>query len=192
MKNNKGFDKFMRDQVWVGVSIHFSWGLIVPIALMLRADLWSLTAFVIASNALDSAPMFSGYLRKYKLGHLYQAGNIWTGLVLFGLALGWYNSDVWIFTVLQAFGAVMMKVWHTEQKIKMTSYMVQTYGRDLYEEYRRYKESRKALGLILGGVIVSIIDQYSDLNEAMLIALIIGVMVLIVKVYHYKVYFREL
>lgn len=195
MKNvvNKinNLDQFLKAQVYVGVLMHFSWGLIIPLVAKWQGVLLSAWLIGIVKGLMDAAPLFAKVVKSKPLGWLYGAGNIFTGLILWGVYLA-ARGDYFSCIGIEFLGAFSLAVCHSEQKAKMSRYMAKSYEAEMLETYTRMKEARKSIGIITGVIGMSIVDNYFGKEEAIWLALGIGVVVLLVKVYHYFKYFKHL
>ena len=190
IKSFKSFDKFLQDQLMIGLYISCTWALISPIIMKLQGLLWttSFISFYLILMRVGSlvAPYFRGtHIRdSYKSIIFLNCLYVITTLLFF-VDQTWF---LWAESFLSIFFCINSLVLH----IGWDVYVVHTYSKDTFEQYKYCSTFRDGLAGIGGNVIV--IGIFSILNKSQSIKLFVLLMitVLLLQIYNYRKHYLNM
>ncbi len=161
----RGFDSFLKWQLWVGLISSITWALVIPVVHKLQGLYWTTAYISIYHMTVSSTglilPLFKGMpLRKASLIDILIS-------VIYALSLFVYFFSINAFLVLEAVLTVAGGVFFNLRSIGWEAYTVEKYGLQTFRDFRYWLHVRYSLGNILGGILVALISVFCDTGETL-------------------------
>ena len=190
IKNFKGFDKFLQDQLIIGLYIQCTWALVTPIVLKLQGMLWTTTYISVYLIMVRMSGLVAPYFKGTHIKKSYRNIIFLNFLYILGTCLYFYDQHVflWAETFLSIFFCINSVVLH----IGWDVYVVDNYNKKIFEDYKYLSTFRDGLGGIGGNLIV--IGIFSILNQIQSMKLFVFLMifVLLLQMYNYKIHYARM
>lgn len=187
IKNFKGFDRFLKDQLMIGLYIQCTWALVTPLVYKLQGTLWSTTYISVYLIMMRMSGLIVPYFKGTHIKTSYRNIIFLNFLYVIGTCLYFYDQSVflWAESFLSIFFCVNSVVLH----IGWDVYVVEKYSKEVFEDYKYLSTFRDGLGGIGGNLIVigifSILDQY----QSMKLFVFLMLFVLLLQLYNYKTHY---
>jgi len=190
IKNYKGFDRFLQDQLVIGLFIQCTWALVSPLIMKLQGLLWTTTYISVYMIMIKMAGLFVPY---FKGTHIKKSYKTIIGLnVLYVIAtcLYFYDQDIFLWTesLLSVFFCINSVVLH----IGWDVYVVENYGKETFEDYKYCSTFRDSVGGIGGYSIVIFIYQLLDQFQSMKLFVFLMLFVLQLQLYNYRTHYANM
>jgi hypothetical protein len=186
----KSFDRFLKDQLMIGLYIQCTWALISPIIMKLQGMLWTTTYISIYLIMVRLGGLISPYFKGTHVKKSYSTIILLNLTYVFATLLYFYDKlfFLWTESFLSIFFCINSVVLH----IGWDVYVVDKYEKEVFEQYKYCATFRDGVAGIGGNLIVIFI--FSLLNENQSIALFIFLMIfaLILQVYNYFIHYRDM
>lgn len=187
IKNFKGFDKFLKDQLMIGLYIQCTWALVTPMVHKLQGMLWTTTYISVYLIMMRMSGLIVPYFKGTHIKKSYRNIIFLNFMYVIGTSLYFYDQNVflWAESFLSIFFCVNSVVLH----IGWDVYVVEKYSKETFEDYKYLATFRDGLGGIGGNLIV--IGIFSILNEyqSMKLFVFLMVFVLLLQLYNYKTHY---
>ena len=190
IKNFKGFDRFLKDQLMIGLYIQCTWALVTPLVYKLQGTLWSTTYISVYLIMMRMSGLIVPYFKGTHIKTSYRNIIFLNFLYVIGTCLYFYDQNVflWAESFLSIFFGVNSVVLH----IGWDVYVVEKYNKETFEDYKYLSTFRDGLGGIGGNLIVigifSILDQY----QSMKLFVFLMLFVLLLQVYNYRTHYANM
>ena len=187
LKNFRSFDRFLKDQLLIGLFIQCTWALVSPIVMKLQGMLWT-TSYI---SAYLIMMRMSGLIVPYFKGtHIKTSYKSIIFLnVLYVLATPLFFYDQLYFLWAESFLSIFFCINSVVLGIGWDLYVVDKYDKDTFENFKYCATFRDGLGGIGGNLIVigifSILDQY----QSMKLFVILMAIVLLLQLYNYRTHY---
>ena len=190
IKNFKSFDRFLKDQLLIGLYIQCTWALVTPLVHKLQGMLWSTTYISVYLIMMRMSGLIVPYFKGTHIKVSYRNIIFLNFLYVIGTCLYFYDQNVflWAESFLSIFFCVNSVVLH----IGWDVYVVEKYNKETFEDYKYLATFRDGLGGIGGNLIVigifSILDQY----QSMKLFVFLMVFVLLLQLYNYRTHYATM
>lgn len=186
----KSFDRFLKDQLMIGLYIQCTWALISPIIMKLQGMLWTTTYISVYLIMIRLGGLISPYFKGTHVKKSYSTIICLNFIYVFATLLYFYDQlfFLWTESFLSIFFCVNSIVLH----IGWDVYVVDKYKKEVFEQYKYCATFRDGVAGIGGNLIVIVIFYF--LNEHQSIALFIFLMIfaLMLQLYNYFIHYRDM
>ena len=190
IKNFKGFDRFLKDQLLIGLYIQCTWALVSPIVHKLQGMLWTTTYISVYLIMMRMSGLIVPYFKGTHIKTSYKS-IIFLNL-LYVLATPLFFVDQTWFLWSESFLSIFFCINSVVLGIGWDLYVVEKYDKDTFENFKYCATFRDGLGGIGGNLIVigifSILDQY----QSMKLFVILMVFVLLLQLYNYRTHYTKM
>lgn len=190
VKNFKGFDRFLKDQLLIGLYIQCTWALVSPIVHKLQGMLWTTTYISVYMIMMRMSGLIVPYFKGTHIKTSYKS-IIFLNL-LYVLATPLFFVDQTWFLWSESFLSIFFCINSVVLGIGWDLYVVEKYDKDTFENFKYCATFRDGLGGIGGNLIVigifSILDQY----QSMKLFVILMVFVLLLQLYNYRTHYTKM
>ena len=190
IKNFKGFDRFLKDQLLIGLFIQCTWALVSPLIMKLQGLLWTTTYISIYMIMMRMAGLFVPY---FKGTHIKQSYRSIIGLnVLYVIATVLYFYDQTVFLWTESFLSVFFCINSVVLGIGWDVYVVDKYEKQTFEDFKYCATFRDAVGGIGGYSLVIIIYQFLNEYQSMKLFVFLMIFVLLLQLYNYRTHYSKM
>ena len=184
LKNFISFDRFLKDQLLIGLFIQCNWALVTPIIFKLQGTLWTTSFISVYMILMRMGGIIAPFFRGVSLKKSYKLIIFLNILYIFATPLFFYNQVYFLW--VESFLSIFFCINSIVLGIAWDVYVVEKYEKKIFEDYRYCSTFRDGLGGIGGNLIV--IGVYSVLNELQSMKLFLFLMffVLSLQLYNYK------
>ena len=190
VKNFKGFDRLLKDQLLIGLYIQCTWALVSPIVHKLQGMLWTTTYISVYMIMMRMSGLIVPYFKGTHIKTSYKS-IIFLNL-LYVLATPLFFVDQTWFLWSESFLSIFFCINSVVLGIGWDLYVVEKYDKDTFENFKYCATFRDGLGGIGGNLIVigifSILDQY----QSMKLFVILMVFVLLLQLYNYRTHYTKM
>ena len=190
IKNFKGFDRFLKDQLLIGLYIQCTWALVSPIVHKLQGMLWTTTYISVYLIMMRMSGLIVPYFKGTHIKTSYKS-IIFLNL-LYVLATPLFFVDQTWFLWSESFLSIFFCINSVVLGIGWDLYVVEKYDKDTFENFKYCATFRDGLGGIGGNLIVigifSILDQF----QSMKLFVILMVFVLLLQLYNYRTHYTKM
>ena len=190
IKNFKGFDRFLKDQLLIGLYIQCTWALVSPIVHKLQGMLWTTTYISVYLIMMRMSGLIVPYFKGTHIKTSYKS-IIFLNL-LYVLATPLFFVDQHWFLWSESFLSIFFCINSVVLGIGWDLYVVEKYDKDTFENFKYCATFRDGLGGIGGNLIVigifSILDQF----QSMKLFVILMVFVLLLQLYNYRTHYTKM
>ncbi len=190
IKNFKGFDRFLKDQLMIGLFIQCTWALVSPLIMKLQGLLWTTTYISIYMIMIRMAGLFVPY---FKGTHIKRSYRSIIGLnVLYVIATSLYFYDQSVFLWTESLLSVFFCVNSVVLGIGWDVYVVDKYEKETFEDFKYCATFRDAVGGIGGYSLVIVIYQFLNEYQSMKLFVFLMVFVLLLQLYNYRTHYATM
>ena len=190
IKNFKSFDRFLKDQLLIGLFIQCTWALVSPLIMKLQGLLWTTTYISIYMIMMRMAGLFVPY---FKGTHIKQSYRSIIGLnVLYVIATVLYFYDQPVFLWTESFLSVFFCINSVVLGIGWDVYVVDKYEKQTFEDFKYCATFRDAVGGIGGYSLVIIIYQFLNEYQSMKLFVFLMLFVLLLQLYNYRTHYSKM
>ena len=190
IKNFKGFDRFLKDQLLIGLYIQCTWALVSPIVHKLQGMLWTTTYISVYMIMMRMSGLIVPYFKGTHIKTSYKS-IIFLNL-LYVLATPLFFVDQHWFLWSESFLSIFFCINSVVLGIGWDLYVVEKYDKETFENFKYCATFRDGLGGIGGNLIVigifSILDQF----QSMKLFVILMVFVLLLQLYNYRTHYTKM
>jgi len=190
LENFKSFDKFLKDQLLIGLYIQCTWALITPIVMKLQGLLWttSFISFYLIMMRMGGlvAPYFKGTHIKKSYKMIIFINTIYV------LATSLYFYDQSLFLYAESFLSIFFCINSIVLHIGWDVWVVNKYGSDTFEEYKYCATFRDGIAGIGGNAIVIGIFSLLNTTQSIRLFLFLMIFVLVLQVYNYRKHYKNM
>ena len=190
IKNFKGFDRFLKDQLMIGLFIQCTWALVSPLIMKLQGLLWTTTYISIYMIMIRMAGLFVPY---FKGTHIKRSYRSIIGLnVLYVIATSLYFYDQSVFLWTESLLSVFFCINSVVLGIGWDVYVVDKYEKETFEDFKYCATFRDAVGGIGGYSLVIVIYQFLNEYQSMKLFVFLMVFVLLLQLYNYRTHYATM
>lgn len=190
IKNYKGFDRFLKDQLLVGLYIQCTWALVTPLVHKLQGLLWTTTYISVYLIMIRMSGLIVPYFKGTHIKKSYRSIIFLNALYVLATSIYFYDQTLflWAESCLAVFFRINSVVLH----IGWDVYVVDKYSKQTFEDYKYCSTFRDGLGGIGGNLIV--IGIFSVLNsyQSMKLFVFLMVFVLLLQVWNYFKHYKDM
>lgn len=190
IKNFKSFDRFLQDQLMIGLYIQCTWALVSPLVHKLQGMLWTTTYISIYLIMMRMSGLIVPYFKGTHIKKSYRNIIFLNAMYVVGTSLYFYDQNIflWAESFLSIFFCINSVILH----IGWDVYVVGRYDKEIFEDYKYLATFRDGLGGIGGNLIV--IGIFSILNEYQSMKLFVFLMffVLLLQLYNYQTHYANM
>ena len=190
IKNFRGFDRFLKDQLMIGLFIQCTWALVSPLILKLQGLLWTTTYISIYMIMIRMAGLFVPYFKGTHIKNAYRSIIILNVLYVIATALYFYDQTVFLWT--ESFLSVFFCINSVVLGIGWDVYVVDKYEKQTFEDFKYCATFRDAVGGIGGYSIVIGIYQFLDEFQSMKLFVFLMVFCLLLQLYNYFTHYANM
>ena len=190
VKNFKSFDRFLKDQLTIGLFIQCTWALVSPLILKLQGLLWTTTYISVYMIMMRMAGLFVPFFKGTHIKKSYKAIICLNVLYVIATCLYFYDQTIFLWTesLLSVFFCINSVVLH----IGWDVYVVDKYGKETFENYKYCATFRDSVGGIGGYSIVIVIYQFLSEFQSMKLFVFLMFFVLLLQIYNYRTHYHSM
>ena len=190
IKNFKSFDRFLKDQLMIGLFIQCTWALVSPLIMKLQGLLWTTTYISIYMIMIRMAGLFVPYFKGTHIKKSYKSIICLNVLYVIATVLYFYDQNVFLWT--ESFLSVFFCINSVVLGIGWDVYVVDKYEKQTFEDFKYCATFRDALGGIGGYSIVILIYQFLNEYQSMKLFVFLMVFVLLLQLYNYRTHYATM
>lgn len=190
INNFKSFDRFLQDQLMIGLFIQCTWALVSPLVMKLQGMLWTTTYISVYLIMMRMSGLIVPYFKGTHIKNSYRNIIFLNFLYVIATCLYFYDqlAFLWAESFLSIFFCVNSVVLH----IGWDVYVVDKYNKEIFEDYKYLATFRDGLGGIGGNLIVIGIFSILDEFQSMKLFVFLMVFVLLLQLYNYKTHYATM
>lgn len=190
IKNFKTFDRFLKDQLLIGLFIQCTWALVSPLILKLQGLLWTTTYISVYMIMMRMSGLFVPYFKGTHIKTSYKSIVSLNVLYVIATCLYFYNQNIFLWT--ESLLSVLFCINSVVLHIGWDVYVVDKYGKKTFEDFKYCATFRDAIGGIGGYSIVILIYQFLDEYQSMKLFVFLMLFVLLLQVYNYRMHYSKM
>ena len=190
IKNFKSFDRFLKDQLIIGLFIQCTWALVSPLIMKLQGLLWTTTYISIYMIMIRMAGLFVPYFKGTHIKKSYRSIICLNVLYVIATVLYFYDQNVFLWT--ESFLSVFFCINSVVLGIGWDVYVVDKYKKETFEDFKYCATFRDALGGIGGYSIVILIYQFLNEYQSMKLFVFLMIFVLLLQLYNYRTHYAKM
>ena len=190
IKNFKSFDRFLKDQLMIGLFIQCTWALVSPLIMKLQGLLWTTTYISIYMIMMRMAGLFVPYFKGTHIKKSYKSIICLNVLYVIATVLYFYDQNVFLWT--ESFLSVFFCINSVVLGIGWDVYVVDKYEKQTFEDFKYCATFRDALGGIGGYSIVILIYQFLNEYQSMKLFVFLMIFVLLLQLYNYRTHYATM
>lgn len=186
----KSFDRFLKDQLMIGLYIQCTWALISPIIMKLQGMLWTTTYISIYLIMMRLGGLISPYFKGTHVKKSYSTIICLNFIYVFATLLYFYDQlfFLWTESFLSIFFCVNSIVLH----IGWDVYVVDKYKKEIFEQYKYCATFRDGVAGIGGNLIVIVIFYFLNENQSIALFIFLMIFALMLQLYNYFIHYRDM
>lgn len=186
----RNFDRFLKDQLLIGLYISCTWALISPIIMKLQGMLWTTSFISFYLIMMRVSGLIAPYFKGTHIKNSYKSIIGLNFLYIFSTLLFFVDTHwfLWAESFLSIFFCINSVVLH----IGWDVYVVEKYSKETFEEYKYCSTFRDGLAGIGGNVIVIGIFSVLSRQQSMKLFVLMMVTVLLLQVYNYRKHYSNM
>ena len=190
IKNFRGFDRFLKDQLMIGLFIQCTWALVSPLILKLQGPLWTTTYISVYMIMMRMAGLFVPYFKGTHIKNSYRAIIGLNILYVIATCIYFFDQTIFLWTesLLSVFFCINSVVLH----IGWDVYVVGKYGKETFEDFKYCATFSDSVGGIGGYSIVIIIYQFLNEFQSMKLFVFLMMFVLLLQLYNYFTHYASM
>jgi hypothetical protein len=190
IKNFKSFDKFLQDQLLIGMYITCTWALISPIIMKLQGLLWTTSFISFYLILMRVGGIIAPYFKGTHIKNSYKSIIFLNFLYIFSTLLFFVDHQyfLWAESFLSIFFCINSIVLH----IGWDVYVVNKYNKETFENYKYCSTFRDGIAGIGGNIIVIGIFSVLSQQQSMKLFVMLMITVLLLQLYNYKVHYSSM
>ena len=190
IKNFRSFDRFLKDQLMIGLFIQCTWALVSPLIMKLQGLLWTTTYISIYMIMMRMAGLFVPYFKGTHIKKSYRSIICLNVLYVIATILYFYDQTVFLWT--ESFLSVFFCINSVVLGIGWDVYVVDKYEKQTFEDFKYCATFRDAVGGIGGYSLVIIIYQFLNEYQSMKLFVFLLVFVLLLQLYNYRTHYATM
>jgi len=190
IKNFRSFDRFLKDQLMIGLFIQCTWALVSPLIMKLQGLLWTTTYISIYMIMMRMAGLFVPYFKGTHIKKSYRSIICLNVLYVIATILYFYDQTVFLWT--ESFLSVFFCINSVVLGIGWDVYVVDKYEKQTFEDFKYCATFRDAVGGIGGYSLVIIIYQFLNEYQSMKLFVFLMVFVLLLQLYNYRTHYATM
>ena len=190
IKNFKSFDKFLQDQLLIGMYITCTWALINPIIMKLQGLLWTTSFISFYLILMRVGGIVAPYFKGTHIKDSYKTIIFLNSLYVVSTLLFFVDQNyfLWAESFLSIFFCINSIVLH----IGWDVYVVNKYNKETFENYKYCSTFRDGIAGIGGNVIVIAIFSVLSQQQSMKLFVMLMITVLLLQVYNYRIHYSSM
>ena len=190
IRNYRGFDRFLRDQLLIGLFIQCTWALVSPLIMKLQGLLWTTTYISVYMIMMRMAGLFVPYFKGTHIKNAYRSIICLNVLYVIATSLYFYDQSVFLWT--ESFLSVFFCINSVVLGIGWDVFVVDKYEKQTFEDFKYCATFRDAVGGIGGYSIVIGIYQYLNEFQSMKLFVFLMVFCLLLQLYNYFTHYANM
>ena len=190
IKNFKGFDRFLKDQLMIGLFIQCTWALVSPLIMKLQGLLWTTTYISIYMIMMRMAGLFVPYFKGTHIKNSYRSIIFLNVLYVIATIIYFYDQTIFLWT--ESLLSVFFCINSVVLGIGWDVYVVEEYKKQTFEDFKYCATFRDAVGGIGGYSVVVIIYQFLNEYQSMKLFVFLMVFVLLLQLYNYNTHYAKM
>ena len=190
IRNYRGFDRFLRDQLLIGLFIQCTWALVSPLIMKLQGLLWTTTYISVYMIMMRMAGLFVPYFKGTHIKNAYRSIICLNVLYVIATSLYFYDQSVFLWT--ESFLSVFFCINSVVLGIGWDVYVVDKYEKQTFEDFKYCATFRDAVGGIGGYSIVIGIYQFLNEFQSMKLFVFLMVFCLLLQLYNYFTHYANM
>ena len=190
IKNFRSFDRFLKDQLMIGLFIQCTWALVSPLIMKLQGLLWTTTYISIYMIMMRMAGLFVPYFKGTHIKKSYRSIIGLNVLYVIATVLYFYDQNVFLWT--ESFLSVFFCINSVVLGIGWDVYVVDKYKKETFEDFKYCATFRDALGGIGGYSVVILIYQFLNEYQSMKLFVFLMIFVLLLQLYNYRTHYATM
>ena len=190
IKNFRSFDRFLQDQLMIGLFIQCTWALVSPLIMKLQGLLWTTTYISIYMIMIRMAGLFVPYFKGTHIKKSYRSIIGLNVLYVIATVLYFYDQNVFLWT--ESFLSVFFCINSVVLGIGWDVYVVDKYKKETFEDFKYCATFRDALGGIGGYSVVILIYQFLNEHQSMKLFVFLMIFVLLLQLYNYRTHYATM
>ena len=190
IKNFKGFDRFLKDQLMIGLFIQCTWALVSPLIMKLQGLLWTTTYISIYMIMIRMAGLFVPYFKGTHIKRSYLSIICLNVLYVIATSLYFYDQNIFLWT--ESLLSVFFCINSVVLGIGWDVYVVDKYEKETFEDFKYCATFRDAIGGIGGYSLVIAIYQFLNEYQSMKLFVFLMVFVLLLQLYNYRTHYATM
>ena len=190
IKSFRSFDRFLKDQLLIGLYIQCTWALVSPIVHKLQGLLWTTTYISVYLIMMRISGLVVPYFKGTHIKVSYKSIIFLNVLYVLSVPLFFYNQLYFLWA--ESFLSIFFCINSVVLGIGWDLYVVENYSKETFEDFKYCATFRDGLGGIGGNLIVigifSILDQF----QSMKLFVILMVFVLLLQLYNYRTHYSNM
>ncbi len=184
------FDRFLKDQLLIGLFTQCTWALVVPLIHKLQGMLWTTTYISVYLILIRMSGMFVPYFKGVHLKKTYAAIIMLNMLYVAGTSL--YFIDQNYFLWVEVFLSILFCINSQLLGIAWDIYIVDKYSKNIFEDYKYCAAIRDSFGGVGGYSIVILLYSFLNQKESMLLFISLMIIVLSLQIYNYIIHYSNM
>tara|TARA_B100000700_G_scaffold318095_1_gene410616 strand:- start:372 stop:962 length:591 start_codon:yes stop_codon:yes gene_type:complete len=186
----KGFDRFLKDQLIIGLFIQCTWALVSPLIAKMQGMLWTTTYISVYMIMMRMTGLFVPY---FKGTHIKKSYRFIIFLnTLYVIATYLYFIDQLAFLWTESILSVFFCINSVVLGIGWDVYVVEKYDKKTFENFKYAATFRDGLGGIGGYSIVICIYAFLNEHQSMQLFICLMIVVLILQLYNYNRHYKSM
>jgi len=190
IKNFRAFDRFLKDQLMIGLFIQCTWALVSPLIMKLQGLLWTTTYISIYMIMIRMAGLFVPYFKGTHIKNSYRSIIFLNVLYVIATSLYFYDQNVFLWT--ESFLSIFFCINSVVLGIGWDVYVVEQYQKETFENFKYCATFRDSVGGIGGYSIVIVIYQFLNEFQSMKLFVFLMVFVLLLQLYNYFTHYAKM
>ena len=190
IKNFKSFDRFLKDQLMIGLFIQCTWALVSPLIMKLQGLLWTTTYISIYMIMMRMAGLFVPYFKGTHIKNAYRSIICLNVLYVIATILYFYDQTVFLWT--ESFLSIFFCINSVVLGIGWDVYVVDKYEKQTFEDFKYCATFRDAVGGIGGYSIVIVIYQFLNEFQSMKLFVFLMFFCLLLQLYNYRTHYATM
>jgi len=190
IRNYRGFDRFLRDQLLIGLFIQCTWALVSPLIMKLQGLLWTTTYISVYMIMMRMAGLFVPYFKGTHIKKAYRSIICLNVLYVIATSLYFYDQSIFLWT--ESFLSIFFCINSVVLGIGWDVYVVDKYEKQTFEDFKYCATFRDAVGGIGGYSIVIAIYQFLNEFQSMKLFVFLMFFCLLLQLYNYFTHYAEM
>ena len=187
LKNWNEFDRFLKDQLLIGLFIQCNWALVSPIIMKLQGMLWTTTFISVYLILMRMGGIIAPYFKGTPLKKTYSFMIFLNVLYVLATPLFFYDQS--LFLLAESFLSIFFCINSIILGIAWDVYVVDKYEKTTFENFRYACSFRDGVGGIGGNLIVIGIYAILDQFQSMKLFVFLMLFVLLLQLYNYRTHY---
>lgn len=190
IRNFKNFDKFLQDQLLIGLFIQCTWALVVPLIHKLQGMMWTTTYISVYLILIRMSGLFVPYFKGTHIKKSYKSIIMLNVLYVGSTSLYFFDQSLFLWT--EVFLAILFGINAVVLRIGWDLHIIKNYKPGTFEDYKYCSTFRDALGGIGGYSLVIVIYSFINEYQSMKLFVFLMLFVLLLQMYNYNKHYKAM